>query len=268
MIRIETLRGYFPLQIRDNSLFDKYFLKEYIQLLILDYLSTTPFIRKITFIGGTSLRLVKGIDRFSEDLDFDCKKFSEDDFIEMTDGVLQFLQHNGLHVVVKDQNNDRLQAFRRSIYFPGLLFDLGLTGHREERFLIKVESQDQSVNYKPVLVNVRGCGFFFPLPVPPDSVLCAMKVAAMLDRQKGRDFYDVIFLMGQTRPDYSFLSARCGISSLEELKLATEKILKTVDLKKKMKDFEHLLFNKNNSKRILNVGEFIRTLSPALPSEA
>jgi hypothetical protein len=95
-----------------------------------------------------------------------------------------------------------------------------------------------------------------------------MKVAAMLDRQKGRDFYDVIFLMGQTRPDYSFLSEKCGISNLEELKKTMTKILKTVDLKKKMKDFEHLLFNKNNSKRILNVGEFIRTLSPALPSEA
>ena len=30
---------------------------------------------KIFFIGGTNLRLVKGIDRFSEDLDFDCKNF-------------------------------------------------------------------------------------------------------------------------------------------------------------------------------------------------
>jgi predicted nucleotidyltransferase component of viral defense system len=260
MIQIDTLRSYFPPQIRDNSLFNKYINKEYLQLLILDYLSATPFIRKITFIGGTSLRLVKGIDRFSEDLDFDCKKLSKDEFIEMTDSVLQFLQRSGLNAVVKERDNDNLQAFRRSIYFPGLLFDLGLTGHREERFLIKVESQDQPVNYKPVIVNVKGCGFFFPLPVPPDAVLCAMKVTAMLERQKGRDFYDVMFLLSQSPPDYLFLSERCAISDLEELKRATEKILKTVDLKKKMKDFEHLLFNKNNSKRILRVGEFIREL--------
>jgi hypothetical protein len=39
-----------------------------------------------------------------------------------------------------------------------------------------------------------------------------------------------------------------------------EKILKTVDLKKKMIDFERLLFNKNNSKRILRAGEFFREL--------
>jgi predicted nucleotidyltransferase component of viral defense system len=87
-----------------------------------------------------------------------------------------------------------------------------------------------------------------------------MKVAAMLNRQKGRDFYDVMFLLGQTSPDYSFLSERCGITSLKELKTAMEKILKTVDLKKKMIDFERLLFNKNNSKRILHAGEFFREL--------
>lgn len=58
MIQIELIRNYFPVQIRDNSIFNKYFLKEYIQLLILDYLSSTPYIRKMTLIGGTNLRLV------------------------------------------------------------------------------------------------------------------------------------------------------------------------------------------------------------------
>lgn len=260
MIQIETIKGYFPQEIRGNSLFDRYILKEYIQLMILDYLSTTRFIRKITLIDGTSLRLVKGIDRFSEDLDFDCKKLSKNEFIEMTDDILRFLQRNGLNVIIKDKDTSRLQAFRRNLYFPGLLFDLGLTGHHEERFLIKVESQDQLVNYKPVLVNIRSCGYFFPMLVPPDSTLCAMKIAAMLDRKKGRDFYDVMFLIGHTLPDFSFLEQRIGISSLEQLKQATDKMVSTIDLKNKMKDFEHLLFNKENSKRILRVGEYIRGL--------
>lgn len=260
MIQIDAIKGYFPAEIRSNSLFNRYILKEYIQLLILDYLSATRFIRKTTLIGGTNLRLVKGIDRFSEDLDFDCKKLSKDEFIDMTDGILQFLQRNGLDVLPKDRDTGKLKAFRRSIYFPQLLFELGLTGHREERFLIKVESEDQLINYKPVLANIKGCGFFFPMSVPPDNTLCAMKVAAMLNRQKGRDFYDVMFLLGQTSPDYSFLAEKCEISSLKELKQAIEKMLITVDLKKKMKDFEHLLFNRDNSKRILRVGEFFREL--------
>lgn len=260
MIQIDAIRGFFPAEIRSNSLFDRYILKEYIQLSILDYLSTSPFIRKLVLIGGTNLRLVKGIDRFSEDLDFDFKNLSKEEFIEMTDDILQFLQRSGLQVITKDRNRDKLTAFRRSFYFPGFLFELGLTGHREERFMIKIESEDQLFNYKPDLVNIKGCGFFFPIPVPPDNTLCAMKVAAMLNRKKGRDFYDVMFLLGQTDPDYLFLAQKCGVSNLGELKRAVEKILKIIDLKNKMRDFEHLLFNKDNSKRILLVGEYIRDL--------
>lgn len=64
MIQVEQIKNYFPADIRANSIFDKHILKEYLQLMILDYLSSTPYIRKIAFIGGTSLRLVKGIDRF------------------------------------------------------------------------------------------------------------------------------------------------------------------------------------------------------------
>ena len=164
MIRIDDLRIYYPPLVRDNALFNKYILKEYIQLLILDYLSTTVWIRKITLIGGTCLRLVKGIDRFSEDLDFDCKDLSWEEFLKMTDGILQLLGRNGYNAEARDRENSRLKAFRRNIYFPGLMFELGLTGHREERFLIKVESQDQKFIYSPVLTNIRGLGLFFPFP--------------------------------------------------------------------------------------------------------
>jgi hypothetical protein len=44
---------------------------------------------------------------------------------------------------------------------------------------------------------------------------------------------------------------------LAELKLAAVEVLKSVDLNKKMKDFEHLLFNKTKSERILSVGAFL-----------
>jgi len=260
MIQIEAIKNYYPAQLRDHAVFVKYILKEYLQLLILDYLSTSPYLRKITFIGGTSIRLIKGIDRFSEDLDFDCKAFSLDEFTDMTNGVLQFLRHNGLNAEVKDQENPRLKAFRRNIHFPELLFDMRLTGHRDERFLIKVESQDQLVQYKPEIVNIKGCGFFFPMVVPSAGVLCAMKVSAMLDRQKGRDFYDAMFLLSQTMPDFNFLAQKIGISSLESLKDAAEKVIMQVDLKSKMRDFEHLLFHRSNSARILQAGEFFRSL--------
>lgn len=260
MIEIDLIKRFFPKQIQDNSIYYKYMFKEYIQLLILDYLSTTSYIRKLIFIGGTNLRLVKGIDRFSEDIDFDCKDLSKEEFTQMTDDVLLFLNKNGYKVKTKDQNNVKLKAFRRNIYFPEFLFNLGLSGHREERFLIKIESQNQLIKYKPIILNIKGCGFFFPFPVPPDKVLCSMKISALLSRSKGRDFYDVMFLLAQTAPDYSFLSKKNGINNLLELKQTVKKLLNTVNLKMKMNDFEHLLFRKNSSNRILHFGDFINEL--------
>ena len=260
MIQLELIKKFYPQHIQDNAVFNKFALKEYLQLLILDYLSASQYIRKITFIGGTNLRLVKGIDRFSEDLDFDCKDLSKKEFTEMTDSVLRLLINNGFRVTIKDKETDKLQAFRRSFHFPEFLFDLGLTGHREERFIVKIESQDRQIVYQPVLTNIKACGFFFPFPVPPDDVLCAMKISAMLSRQKGRDFYDVIFLLSLTNPDYTFLSEKCGINNQNELKHAVEKLLKTIDLKLKMKDFEHLLFYKEKSSKILRFGKFISSL--------
>jgi hypothetical protein len=82
----------------------------------------------------------------------------------------------------------------------------------------------------------------------------------MLSRGKGRDYYDVMFLLSQTMPDYPFLAARCGIRDLPELKAAVRKSLQLVDLSQKQKDFEHLLFLRDNSRRILHFPEFISTL--------
>jgi predicted nucleotidyltransferase component of viral defense system len=260
MLNIDQIANFFPLNLRENPIYSKYMLKEYLQLMILDFLSTTKFLRKIVFIGGTNLRLIKGIDRFSEDLDFDCKQMPKQEFMEMTDSILEFLLRSGIKAETQDKANDKLKAFRRNFYFPSFLFDLGLSGYKKERFLIKVECQDQQIEYQSDMVNIKGCGLYFSFPVPADDVLCAMKLSALLSRQKGRDFYDSMFLLGQTSPSYPFLSKRYGIQNLPDLKTAISKLLPKVDLRLKSKDFEHLLFSKGNSKRILAFGEFIKQL--------
>jgi len=131
---------------------------------------------------------------------------------------------------------------------------MGLTGHREERFLLKIEAQDQGVDYEVEMKHVQSCGFFFSVPAPSDSVLLSMKLCALLSRAKGRDFYDTMFLMQQAQPSYEFLSARIGISTPNELKCAIAKKLAETELKVKMRDFEHLLFNPSNAGRILHFG--------------
>ena len=225
--------------------------------MVLDYLATTQYLSKLAFIGGTNLRLIKGIDRFSEDLDFDCKDLSEQDFVDMTDKVIAFLKNSGLTVETRDKANDKLTAFRRNIFFPEFLFELGLTGHREERFLLKIEAQNQGVPYQTEMRHVQRCGFFFSLPVPPDSVLLSMKLSALLARAKGRDFYDCMFLMQQTKPSYEFLKERVGISNTEDLKKAITDKLSAVDLNVKKRDFEHLLFDTHSADKILLFPEFV-----------
>lgn len=264
MIDINFIRSFYSPAIASDSRFDRYMLKEYLQLLILDYLSNTRYIDKLVFIGGTNLRLIQGIDRFSEDLDFDCKGLSEDEFMSMTDGIVRYLRSNNIEVETRDKANPRLTAYRRNLFFPQMLFHLGLSGHRDERLLIKIEAQDQQVNYRPVVANVNKMGFFFGVFVPPLEVLCAMKFAAILSRQKGRDFYDCLFLLAKTEPSISFLSARTGISSLEELKSAVLERLKGIDFNQKKRDFSHLLFNERNAERILHFPEAVRELTGVL----
>ena len=261
MIDLEYIRSFFPPTIARENRFDRYMLKEYLQLLILDHLATTPYISKMLFIGGTNLRLIQGIDRFSENLDFDCKGLSKEEFMAMTDNVVLYLRQNNINVETRDKPNPRLTAFRRNLYFPEMLFNLGLTGHREERLLLKIEAQDHDVAYQPVVANINRMGFFFNVQVPPLDVLCAMKFAAILSRQKGRDFYDAIFLLSKTKPNMDFLHATTGISSIEELKDAISERLKGIDLSQKQRDFSHLVFNEQNAGRIQQFSEVVAALS-------
>ena len=260
MIDLQSILAYYPPQIATNASFHKHILKEYIELLALEHLSQSPYAPKIVFIGGTNLRLILGLDRFSEDLDFDCKQLNAEEFISMTDALVEYLRLNGLQVELRDKENPRLTAYRRNIYFPELLFDMNLTGHREERFLMKIEAQDQGVDYTPQTAMVSRNGFFFPVTVPAKGTMLSMKLAALLARAKGCDFYDTIFLWQQVQPDYDFLRQRCGIGDPEALKKTINDKLDTVDLVQKQKDFEHLLFNPSRSAQILHFRQFIDSM--------
>ncbi len=154
-----------------------------------------------------------------------------------------------------------MTAFRSRIYFPELLFDLGLSAYKEERFLIKIESQNQEFEYTPQMATISGCGFFISFPVPPDDVLCAMKLSALLSRAKGRDFYDALFLLSQTSPNYDFLAKKQGVHNLTELKSKLIETVEKIDLQHKSNDFEHLLFNKENKDKILMFCDYIRKMS-------
>ncbi len=240
MIDMEYIRGFYPPYIVQNAGMQKHMLKEYVELLALEWIARSPYAAKLVFIGGTNLRLIQGIDRFSEDLDFDCKGLSESEFCHMTDELVKYLQLQGLNAELRNKEN--------------ALFDLQLTGHREERFLMKIEAQEQEVDYAREMAIVQRNGFSFPVPVPSLSVLLSMKLCALLTRQKGRDFYDAMFLMQRTEPDYTFLQQKKGIANREQLEDALREVMEKTDMKMKQRDFEHLLFDSRKSETILRFG--------------
>lgn len=259
MIDIEFLKIYYPAEISENQSKMKHILKEYVELLSLDYLSNTPYAEKLAFIGGTNLRLVKGINRFSEDLDFDCKDLDKNDFMLMTNGLIEFLNQNGFPAVAKEKESENLKAFRRSIMFPDLLYNLGITGHREERFMLKIETQNQEFQYEKERKLISRNGFNINILTPPDDVLCSMKLAATLSRSKGRDFYDTMFLLQQTKPNFNYLQNKCGIYNFTDLLNEFRTVISKTDLSLKEKDFDKLLFDERNSSSIHKIGEFLET---------
>lgn len=257
MIDMEYIRGFYPPYIAQNAGMQKHMLKEYVELLALDWIARSPYAAKMVFIGGTNLRLIQSIDRFSEDLDFDCKGLSEREFQQMSNELVKYLQLQGLNAELRNKDNARLTAFRSNVHFPEMLYDLQLTGHREERFLMKIEAQDQGIDYTREMAIVQRNGFSFPVPVPPLSVLLSMKLSALLTRQKGRDFYDAIFLMQRTEPDYAFLQQQKGIANKEQLETALRDTIAKTEMKMKQRDFEHLLFDSHKSETILRFIEMI-----------
>jgi predicted nucleotidyltransferase component of viral defense system len=257
---IDNIRIFYSPAIAQNKAFDPMILKEYIQCQTLEYLSRQPDAAAMAFIGGTCLRLVHGINRFSEDLDFDCKNLDHTRFLQLTDNLLVYLEKSGYKVEAKDKESEKLTAFRRSIYFPELLYSMHLSGHREQRFLLKVETQDQEIEYPLETVFLNRCGLLFPLKVAPIAVLCAMKIMAVLNRGKGRDFYDLMFLLQRTEPDYGFLEQKNGICNKAQLITELTKKVGSTDLSRKRRDFEHLLIEKSDADRIQWFGDLVRNL--------
>jgi predicted nucleotidyltransferase component of viral defense system len=259
MISFDEIRTYFADNFRRNPSWFEYMLKEYFHYRMLDIIYSSEYASKLSFIGGTSLRILHHIQRFSEDLDFDCFNLYREEFINLTDMIIDRLRQEGIEIGAEDKRkNLKLTAFRRNIIFPGLLFELGLTGHREKKLLIKIECEPHNYNYKPDKPIIQKFNVFTQIFTPSRAVLLSMKTGALLERGKGRDYYDFIFLSGLTSPDFGYLKSKFGISHEIQLYDRILKSCETTDFQKKSRDFEKLIFDQAETKKVLLFIEFIR----------
>jgi predicted nucleotidyltransferase component of viral defense system len=259
MINFDEIKSFFAEGLRKNPAHFEYMLKEFFHYRMLDLIFSGEYASKLSFIGGTNLRILHQIQRFSEDLDFDCFDLSREEFMKLTDKVIDRLRQEGINVETDDKEKDKkLVAFRRNIVFPGLLFDLGFTGHREKKLMIKIECESHHYKYDPEKPIIQKFNVFTQIFAPSPSILLSMKTGAVIERGKGRDYYDFIFLSGITDPDFGYLEAKFGISNFTDLYGRILESCKETDFKLKSRDFEKLVFDQAESRKVLFFKEYIQ----------
>lgn len=239
--------------------FKENILKEYLQYRILDIIYGSKYADKLVFLGGTSIRIVHQGSRFSEDLDFDNLGLAEKDFSDIGRIIQRELTLDGYTVVIK---NVFKGAYHCHINFPGLLFEHGMSGHKEERILIQIDAEPQRCEYVPDKFLMNRFGIFRYINTVPAALLLSQKIFACLNRKtaKGRDFFDVVFLMSRTEPDYGYLKAKCGVNDKRQMITALLERIDKLDMKALAKDVEPFLFESAQKERVALFAEWLNTL--------
>jgi hypothetical protein len=60
----------------------------------------------------------------------------------------------------------KLVAFSRNIIFPGLLFEVGITAHREKKPLIMSDFEQRRFTYEPVNPIIQKFNVFTQILIP------------------------------------------------------------------------------------------------------
>lgn len=254
MISINQIEEHYPENLRG---FKRNILREYLQYKILEVIFNSRLAPKLSFLGGTALRIVHGNARFSEDLDFDNFRLSEDDFTLLTKEIQTGLRREGYTVEIR---NVLKGAFRCYIKLPQVLFENAMSDFVQEKILIQVDTEPHDFFYKPDKVFLNKFDVFTQIAVTPPDVLLAQKFYALLNRKraKGRDFYDVVFLLQKAKPNYEYLKQKAGVSNPKALKEKVLDYLQGINMKELAKDVEPFLFQPSESKKIILFADYIK----------
>ena len=99
--------------------------RELVQLLCLKILDEHKFFDNLAFTGGTALRVVYGMRRFSDDLDFSLAKKEGYSFSRMSDDMLRALASAGLKAESKPKAEKTVHS--AMLKFPRVLKEIGLS---------------------------------------------------------------------------------------------------------------------------------------------
>ena len=186
-------------------------LREYLQHVLLRGLFDARLLGELVFHGGTALRILHDLARFSEDLDFHTRADAEPfDLVDHLDGVRSKIASSGYRVQTKARGEGNVQSC--TFRFPELLYECDLSSRPEEKLRVKLEVDR---NPPPGFGTARSAvDRFFPFVVVHQdrSTFLAGKLHALLQRPftKGRDFYDLAFYLRRwpdVIPNLEYLNA-------------------------------------------------------------
>lgn len=172
--------------------------REYLQCYLLRLLQDRADQRGLAFCGGTALRLLHGLQRFSEDLDFTAIQRTQPDAIRpYFESIATGCRQAGYRLRVK-LRTDRTVA-NAMFRFEGLPAALDLTG--DARLALSIRLEVDSAPPAGAGVETTLIQRFFPIALVHHDLpsLFAGKLHALLARpwSKGRDWYDLVWYAGR-----------------------------------------------------------------------
>jgi len=171
-------------------------VREYLQARILEFLQENGAFTNWVFVGGTALRFLYSMPRFSEDLDFSLLRRGEEDrFVEHQKKIKKGFEQENYQVNIK-VNADKTVKYA-FIKFPGLLYELNLSSDRREILSIKVEIDTNPPEGAITKTSILRKHVMLNLHHYDKSSLFAGKLNALLSRRytKGRDVYDLMWYL-------------------------------------------------------------------------
>ena len=184
-----------------NQLLAIHFVREYLQARILQSLQRAGAMQAVAFHGGTCLRFLYDIPRYSEDLDFALELQPESyDFRAYLERIVRDFTAEAYTVDVK--LNQKRVVDKAFVRFGGLLYELGLSGHKTEVLAIKIEVDTRPPAQANLMTTPLHKHVALNLHHHDPATLLAGKLHAVLQREylKGRDIYDLWWYLSQ--PDW------------------------------------------------------------------
>lgn len=252
MLTVEQISGHFPPPMRQRN--PRGMLVEYLQYELLDSLFKNSAAAALSFIGGTAIRILHDSHRFSEDLDFDNFGLSFAQFEDLLKTVCRDMEYKGFLIEYRIVEKG---AYHCYIRFTEILHQSGLTPDAGRKILIRIDSEAKEKIYEPRKVFLNKFAVYRRIPAAPAGVLLAQKMITILyrKREKGRDIYDVSFLMGLAVPDFAYIEKLLGLDPKEFSQRFKER-LGELDMNALARDVEPFLFVPEERERVASFREY------------